>query len=246
MLDLARLDDVEGQQARGFGIGDIDRALVGRQPDAVRRQHRIHQLDDFRAVRQRVIEPTIVAMRRVPLTEIGEIEPALAVEHDVVRRRQFAAVELAVEHARLAGLQIDALDRAALVIGPGAGRQKARCRLIDGAAIVADIERAVRAGRDAVRPAARLADLGFAAVRRDTRHLPAGDLAEDDRAVGHPYRPLWKAEVARQDLDIGHCGLPAQLLTWRMMSTQRSSWGRILSAGSGGRPATTRVTPRSR
>src|SRR5205814_6536428 len=223
VLDLAGLEDVKGEEAGALGIGDINGALIRRQPDAVRGQHRVGQLGDLGAVRQRVIEPAMVTLVRVPLAEIGEVEPALAVEHNVVRRRQFVAVAFAVENARLDRLRIDALDRAALVIGPGPGRQKARIRLINGAAVVADIERAVGPGRNAVRPAAGLADLALAAVRRDPRHLPPGNLAEDDRAVGHRYRPFRKAEIARQHLDIGHSPL-------RLLST-----GFTLSAPSGGR-----------
>src|SRR5438105_1633382 len=143
-------------------------------------------------------------MMRMALAQIGEVGPALLVEHDVIRRRQFMVVALAVEGAGLAGLWVDALDRAALVIGRRTGRQEAGCRLVDGAAVVADIKGAVRTGRDTVRPAAGFADLALAAVRGDAGHLPAGNLAEDHRAVGHPYRPFRKAELARQDLDIGH------------------------------------------
>ena len=63
-LDDARLDDVEREEARAFGIGDIDGLFVRRQADPVRGQHRIGQLDDLRAVRQRVIQPAIVAVMR--------------------------------------------------------------------------------------------------------------------------------------------------------------------------------------
>src|ERR1700735_640578 len=97
---------------------------------------------------------------RVALAEIGEIEAALLVEDEVVGRGQFVAARLGVERPGLAGLGVDALDRAAFVFGRLAGRQKARRRLVNRATIVTDIERAVGAGGDAVRPTAGLANLG--------------------------------------------------------------------------------------
>ena len=289
LLDDPRLDDVEGEQARAFGIGDIDGLFVRRQADPVRGQQRIDQLDDLRPVRQGIIQPAIVAVMREPLAEIGEIEPALPVEHDVVRRRQFVAVALGVERLGLAGFEVDALDRAVLVVRRRPGGQKARRRLVDRAAIVADIERAVGSGRAPVRPAAGLADLGLRAVRRDAGHFLPGNFSEDDRAVGHPDRAFRKAEIGRDDADIiGHiplqadpqsrrkpgptfhitsadewapafagaaiivfrtarvCPIGCYPFTWRMMPTHLSRSGRVLSAGSGGQPPTTRATPMSR
>src|SRR2546423_7840656 len=112
---------------------------------------------------------------------------------------------------------------------------------------MADIKSAVRAGRDAVRPAAGFVDLALAAVRRDSGDLLPGNLAEDYRAVRHPHRPFRKAEIARQDLDVGHCRpSPAYELTWRMIAAQRSSRGNVASAPSAGSIATQRTTPISR
>jgi len=64
----------------------------------------------------------MVAVVRIALAEISEIKTALAVEDDVVRRREFMPVALAVEGARLAGARLDALDTAVLVILGGPGR----------------------------------------------------------------------------------------------------------------------------
>src|SRR5438132_7162461 len=41
------LDDVEGEEARGFGVSDINGLLVRREADAVRGQHRVDELDDL-------------------------------------------------------------------------------------------------------------------------------------------------------------------------------------------------------
>ena len=95
----------------------------------------------------------MVAVAPAPLAEIGEIKPALAVEDDVVWRRQFVAAALAIEDAHFTGARIDPLNVAALVILRRPGREKAACGIF-GAAIVAEIKRAVGAARQAVRPAA--------------------------------------------------------------------------------------------
>ena len=148
----------------------------------------------------------MVAVARPPLAEIGEIKPALAVEDDVVRRRQFVPAALAVEDAGLAGARIDPLDIAALVILGRPGRQKPALGIFV-AAIVAQIERAVGAAREPVRPAARRPDRRFAAVRRDAGDRAAGDLAQDDRAVGHRHRPLGKPQPRRHHAYIRHRAL---------------------------------------
>ena len=51
------------------------------------RQHRMRDLDDLRAVGLRVIDAAVVAVARAGLAEIGEVEAAAGVEHDVVRAR---------------------------------------------------------------------------------------------------------------------------------------------------------------
>src|SRR5438128_2699581 len=113
----------------------------------------MEELDDLRTVGERVIKPAVIAIPPSALAEIGKVKPALAVEDQVVRRRQLVAAALAVENARLAAARIDALDGAALVILGRPGREKPALRILV-AAIVADIESAVRASRDPVRPAA--------------------------------------------------------------------------------------------
>src|SRR5581483_4988464 len=171
---------------------------------------------------------------------------ALPVEHEVVRCRQFVAVALAVEGAGLAGLGVDALDRPALVVGRRAGRQEARRRLVDGAAVVADIERAVRAGGDAVGPppALPISLLLPSGATRVTFLPEISPRITEPSAIhtgpsGKP-RPLARMRIS------GMAPSPVQELTWRMIAAQRSSRGRVASAPSAGSIATQRSTPMSR
>src|SRR3984893_1751995 len=206
------LDDVEGEEARGFGVGDIDGLLVRRQADAVGGQHWMDELDYLRAVRKRVVKPAVVAVAPPSLSKIGEVKPTLAIEDDVVRRRQFVPAALAVENARLAGARIDPLDVAALVILRRPGREKPALSILV-AAIVADIKSAVWAARDPIRPAARRPDRRLAAVGRDAGDGTAGDLAQDHRAIGHRHRPLGKPQPRRHYAQIRHrVLLPSGLL----------------------------------
>src|ERR1700740_2776789 len=86
--------------------------------------------------------PAMIAVAPTSLAEIGEIKPALAIEDDVVRRRQFVAAALAIEDTHFAGARIDPLDVAALVILRRPGSEQAALGIF-GAAIVAEIEGAV-------------------------------------------------------------------------------------------------------
>src|SRR5206468_5572758 len=108
---------------------DVDGLFVGRQADTVRAQHRMDELDDLRTVGERVIEPAVIAIPPSPFAEIGKVKSALAVEDQIVGRRQFVTAALAVENARLAGARIDALDGAALVILGRPGREKPALRI---------------------------------------------------------------------------------------------------------------------
>src|SRR6516162_4337301 len=152
----------------------------------------MHELDDLRAVGQGIIETAMVAVTSPSLAEISEVKAAVAVKDDVVRRRQFVTPALAVEDARLAGARIDPLNVAALVILSRPGREKPAFGIFV-AAIVAQIERAIRAAGEPVWAAARRPDRGFAAVRRDAGNRVAGDLAQGHRAIGHRDGSLGKS-----------------------------------------------------
>src|SRR6266404_3800712 len=148
----------------------------------------------------------MVAVAPSPLAEIGEVEATLAVEDDVVGRRQFVAAALAVENARLAGARIDALDIAALVILRRPGREEPALGILV-AAIIADIKSAVGAAGDPVRPATGRPDRSLGAVGGDAGDGTPGDLAQDDRAVGHRQRPLGKPQPRRHYAYIRHRAL---------------------------------------
>src|SRR5262249_34384309 len=145
----------------------------------------------------------MIAVVCVALAEIGEIKAALAVEDDVVRRREFMPVALAVEGAGLAGARVDALDMAVLVILGWPGRQKPAFGIFV-AAVVADIERAVGSPREPVRSATRRPDRRVTAVRRDASDRAAGDLAQDHRTVGHRHWPLGEPQPARHYAYVRH------------------------------------------
>jgi hypothetical protein len=100
--------------------------LVGRQAAAVGPLEREHLLLDLRAVGFGVVDGAAVVVALARLAEVGEPEAAGIVEHQVVRAVQPAAVAGIVERLELAGLGIDHLDRAGLVVGRHrAGKQPA-------------------------------------------------------------------------------------------------------------------------
>src|SRR5206468_12497408 len=84
---------------------------------------------------ERVVKPAMVAVAPPPFAEIGEVKPALPVEHDIIRRRQFVTAALAVENTRLAGARIDPLDGAALVILRRPSREKPALRVLVAAVV---------------------------------------------------------------------------------------------------------------
>ena len=90
---------------------------------------------------------------------VGEPETARVVEHEVVGRPQRLAVALGVERRHLAGVEVDALDRAVAPpgFGDGAGQNdRAEVDEVEAATVVGDVHRAVGAERGTVRPASAL------------------------------------------------------------------------------------------
>src|ERR1700749_4253334 len=112
-----------------------------------------------------VIERADIHVAGAALAEVGEPQPALLVEHEVVRTAQAVLATPGHDSFDLAALQIDALDRAALIVL----RLRPRHDHVAGrnpgeAAIVADVDLAVGAERRAVRPAGDLRHHFLAAV----------------------------------------------------------------------------------
>src|SRR5271169_832055 len=95
----------------------------------------------------------MVAMAGIALAEIGEVEAALLVEHDVVGCRELVAVAVDVEGLGRTCRTVEPLDGTVLVVRM---RPLPHRHAFDiaAAAVVAEIERAIRPDRQAVRTAA--------------------------------------------------------------------------------------------
>ena len=205
LRDDSGLADVEGPEPAAFGFRDVERLLVGREADPVRGQHRMRDLDDMRPVGFRVIDGALVAVAMARLAEIGEIESAVAIKHDVVRPLELDVAAAIVEHAELAGLGVDALDAAAAIAFGRADRtQQARLLAPFEAAVVADIERAVRPDREAVGAAPDISDDAHRPVRRDAGDGSARDFDQRDGAVFQSDRTFGKAQSGRQNFHVVH------------------------------------------
>ena len=202
--------DVEGVEPRTHRVGDVENLAVGRQATAVRAEERIGEANDLRAVGQRVIDAAMVAMTRIALAEIGEIEAALLVEHQIVGRAELVAVALDVESPRLAGLRVEPLDRPVLVVGM---RPLSHRLALDvaAAAVVAEIKCAIGPDRQTVRPAAGRRKHRHRAVRGDARAAAIAYVGQDHRAVGHRNGPLGEAQAAGQNTHLVHCVPPTSL-----------------------------------
>jgi len=225
--DLARAGEVERDQAAGEGLGGVDGLVVGRQADAVVAERAEERLGDLRAIGGGVVDAALVALAWQVVAEIGEPQAAGPVEHEVVGRAQRMVAAAVVEPVDLAGRQIDALDAAAGVVGgdPG-GDGDALALDPGGAAVVADVDRAVGADRRAVGPAAEVGDDLGPAVPASRQGL-ALDLDDDHRAIGHGDRAFREAEALGDDLEPrGGVGGARHRNTW----IARKNWIRPTSA----------------
>src|ERR1700752_2039593 len=105
----------------------------------------------------------------------------------------------------LAALQIDALDRAALIIvGLRPRHDHVAGRYPGKAAIVADVHLAVGAERGAVRPARNFRDDFLAAIGPDAGQPLPADFNQNHRAVGHHHRAFRKFQIGGENADTGH------------------------------------------
>ena len=180
--DHAGFGEVEGPQPRRLRLGDVERAPVRREADAVRGEEGEDQLADVAAIGAGVIHRATVLLAGAHLAQIGEIEPAQPVEHHVVRPLQRPGVAAGVEHLDGAGGEADPLDSAAAVIRRDADRPHPGLVALGRpgeAAVVADVAEPVRADGRAVRATARRGDRGRGPVRGDPGQGAALDLDDE-------------------------------------------------------------------
>ena len=157
-----------------------------------------------------VIERADIHVAGAALAEIGEPQPALLVEHQIVRPLQRMLAAFVEQGLDLAGSQIDALDRAADIF------RRARRPRHHGAArgdpaeaaIVADVAFAVGPERRAIGAAGNFRDDLLAPVGPDPRQPPAADFDQHHRAVRHRHRPFRKFQIGGENADVGHRNPP--------------------------------------
>ena len=182
------------------------------------------------------------------LRDFGDFDDAVAVLRDTVRlsgitawiytelgliyiqqkRPELAQLVLAnmgIEPLELAGGGIDPFDPAGLVIGRRPRRTADRAvftkRPVE-AAIVADIDRAVRPHGRSVGDAAQIGD-EFAPAVPHPRQGAAKDFDDHRRTVGKGHRPFGELQAFRQDVEPAHGRNAREHLTPRRKPTVRSS-----------------------
>src|SRR5690606_28759829 len=113
-----------------------------------------------------------------------EIEPALHIEHEIVGAAQMMAGAFLVQDLDRPRQRIDPFDPSIGIIdGWMVGPRKFSLILPKEAAIVADIEKTIRAHSEAVGSPARFGEDFHAAARRPLGDRPAPDLHEGDGAI---------------------------------------------------------------
>ena len=117
---------------------------------------------------------------------VGEPKPARLVEHDVVRAAQRMAAAFGVQHLDRAGFHVHALNASAgIAVVLIAGEMLAVLDVPAEAAVVANIAGAVGADRGAIGAAAGFRHDLDGAVRFHPAQGAAGNLHQNDIAVGH-------------------------------------------------------------
>ena len=154
---------------------------------------------DAAAVGLGIVNGATVDFARTALAKVGEVEAAMRIEDDVVGALERKAGARGVQRLDCAGRQIDALDAAArIVVGlPGGDQTYLRQFMPVEAAVVANVDFAVRSDRRAVGSAGVLRNRRLGTVGRDARQPRRLDLHDQHRAVGQGHRPLRKAQAAR-------------------------------------------------
>jgi hypothetical protein len=137
---------------------------------------------------------------------VGEVEPAVTVHHQIVRRSQRPAVAFGVQVGDGAVMRIDALDpTAAVLLGHERAREHHPAELgrRETPAVVAQVDRTVGPDGRTVGTALDLGDRRLRSVGGHACEPRPEHLDEHDRSVGHRDRSLGKAETGR---DLGQLG----------------------------------------
>ncbi len=199
VLDLAVGPDAA--DAPGIGFVPDDRA-VRLGGDAIG-EHRLRERDQHLggAVGQQPVNVAGVRVLGVVGPGIREDEAAVGCEDEVVRAIELDALDLGDQHLGLAALA-HPLDRGIDHLG-GAPRA-------DGAAVLADIERAIGAQHAGVRRAGGVGVAARRTVGADHGQLHAIAVDEHQRPVGQHGRTLGPAEPGRDLLRRSRLGLAHQ------------------------------------
>src|SRR5690606_16205121 len=198
--DAAGSGDGIAPETAGFGLGDVQRLPIGREPDPVGGEQVLCRAVDRARVRagvkQRAGHQPVLEL----LAEVGEPESTGGIEHDVVRAVQGDAIAVGEDRLVHARRQVDALDAAAPVVGGGAGGAgKAVVAAPAEAAVVADIAVPVRPDGGSIRTAAKLGYDVLRTVRRDAQQPRALDLDDQYAAVGQGDRSFGEVQPRGDD-----------------------------------------------
>src|SRR5262249_18737273 len=212
---------VHDQHRLCHALRDVE-PIVRAEPDAVGEEGELDQQLDA-AVERRACDTTDAEILQVlPVVRVRVVEQAVGTEAQVVGRLGGRTGEGGGDVASLPG-HGDALDAARNLVWrlplPFVPEREA--------AVVGDVERAVRSQRGAVRTAAGLRQDGHARAVPD-RHALAANLYEGDSLRSEPDRSFREAEPRRQ-----HALLHGRLLAPRARriqwaATRNASWCRYV------------------
>src|SRR5262245_18639824 len=214
--------NVEGPQPRPFGVRHIENRAIRREPAAIRTQERKRELDNLRSIRQGVIDPSMVTMTRIGLTEVGEIEATMPIEHQVIRRRELVPVAGGIQRGGFPRLRVNALDGPTRVVGVRALPHR-RAFDIPAPAVVAQIERAVRANRQAVWATPRVREHAGTPIREHPRAATVADFGQHHRAIMADHWTFRETEPRGKNGDFTHAilllmdGVPSRLAVLGML-----------------------------
>ena len=175
------------------GVVDVEQRLVGREAQPVGLVEVVDEQLRVAAARRDAVDALEVEVLlaldaeagHAPVGRVGEVDRAVALDHDVVGAVELPALVVGGEH----------LAPAAPAVGVHA-HDRARD-------VLADDEPPVVVDRHPVALVGRVGDLGDPRVRVPAPAHVAGHVAEEQEAVGVPDRPLGEGEAGPDLLDLG-------------------------------------------